>query len=111
MKNAVIKYKRIKEEENKQDPQQYRKKMKRYLYDARDYATMYPYYIKLLKDAEQHEFEKFLQERWERGKNTKEQRGTQEEDNVLQSNSFLEDVINALCNPNVIHKAAEILLK
>jgi len=77
---------------------------------AKHLTEVYPHHVKLLEDAEHQEFKKFLQERRERNKNIKEQREAKE-GVISQFDPFLEDLINALCHPDVVNKAAEILLK
>jgi len=81
------------------------------VWTAKHLTEVYPHHIKLLEDTEHQEFQKFLQERRERNKNIKKQREANKGDIIPQFNPFLEDLINALCHPDVINKAAEILLK
>lgn len=77
---------------------------------ARDMSEMYPRHVSLLEDATEQEFDEFLKERRESNRNV-EKRKAQEAETAAQFDSFLEDIINALCHPDVINKAAGILLE
>ncbi|XP_025268884.1 HSPB1-associated protein 1 isoform X2 [Camponotus floridanus] len=89
------------------------KKFKPTIWTAEDLAEQYPDYIKVLHDAEEHEFKKFIEERMKRNKQYLLNEETASEDHVSnpQYDPFLESLINALCHPDVISKAAQILLE
>ncbi|GAB1868354.1 HSPB1-associated protein 1 [Camponotus japonicus] len=89
------------------------KKFKSTIWTAEDLAEQYPDYIKVLHDAEEHEFKKFIEERMKRNKQYPLNEETASEDHVSnpQYDPFLESLINALCHPDVISKAAQILLE
>lgn len=81
---------------------------------AEDLAEKYPNYIEVLRDAEEHEFKEFIEERLKRDEQKYlPNEETTSEDHVSnpEYDSFLESVINALCHPNVISKAAQVLLE
>lgn len=67
----------------------------------------------MLPDAEEHEFKEFIEERWKRDEKNPSEETSTSEDCVPnpQYESFLESIINALCHPEVISKAAEVLLE
>ncbi|XP_012529234.1 HSPB1-associated protein 1 [Monomorium pharaonis] len=80
---------------------------------AKELAEEYPYYIKLLPDADEKEFKEFIEERRKRDDekdlSDKESASGDHIPNP-QYDSFLESLINALCHPEVVRKAAKILL-
>lgn len=68
----------------------------------------------MLHDAEEHEFKEFIEERLKRNKQKyPSDEETASEDDVSNPpyDSFLESVINAFCHPDVISKAAQVLLE
>jgi len=90
------------------------KKLKPEIWTAKNLAEQYPTYIELIPDAEAHKFEEFLRERRNRDKNKfPPDIETASADCIPnpQYDSFVESIINALCHPEVIDKAAEILLE
>lgn len=68
----------------------------------------------MLRDAEEHEFKEFIEERLKRD-NQKDplDEETTSEDYVSnpQYDSFLESLTNALCHPDVISKVTQVLLE
>ncbi|KAH0947072.1 hypothetical protein HN011_008095 [Eciton burchellii] len=107
VESAIIEYKEAERRNNRQIPEE---KKSNVAWTAKHLTEIYPHHVKLLEDAEHQEFKKFLRERRERNKNIKEQKETKEGD-IPQFDPFLENLINALCHPDVVNKAAEILLK
>lgn len=90
------------------------KKFKPEIWTARRLAEQYPTYIEFLPDVEDHKFEEFLRERRNRDKDKyPPDTETASADCIPnpQYDSFVESIINALCHPEVIDKAAEILLE
>ncbi|KAL6432493.1 hypothetical protein ACFW04_006819 [Cataglyphis niger] len=90
------------------------KKFKPTIWTAEDLAEQYPNYIELLHDAEEHEFKEFIEQRLKKNKQKYPlDEETASEDDVSNPpyDSFLESVINALCHPDVISKAAQVLLE
>ncbi|XP_072746912.1 HSPB1-associated protein 1 [Anoplolepis gracilipes] len=90
------------------------KRFKSTIWTAEDLAEQYPNYIEVLHDAEEHEFKEFIEERLKKD----EQKYSPAEDTASenhisnpQHDSFLESLINALCHPDVISKAAQVLLE
>lgn len=91
------------------------KRVRYTLWTVEDLVKQYPKNIKVLHDLEDHELQRFLREKRERFP----------ESNVIQElpqksidikmippfGTSLESIINALCHPDVINKAAELLLK
>lgn len=79
-----------------------------------DLVTQYPKYIKTLYDLEHYRLQNFLQEKRER---FAESNLTQELPQrsidikmIPPHGTSLESIIDALCHPDVINKAAELLL-
>ncbi|XP_029661333.1 HSPB1-associated protein 1 isoform X1 [Formica exsecta] len=91
------------------------KKFKPTIWTAEDLAEQYPNYIEVLHDAEEHEFKEFIEERLKRNKEkySLDEKIASEDDisNPNHYDSCLESVINALCHPDVISKAAQVLLE
>lgn len=89
------------------------KRFKPTIWTAEDLAEQYPDYIEVLHDAEEHEFKKFIEERLKKNKQYSLDEETASEDHISnpQYDPFLESLINALCHPDVISKAAQILLE
>ncbi|XP_070156317.1 HSPB1-associated protein 1 [Polyergus mexicanus] len=90
------------------------KKFKPTIWTAEDLAEQYPNYIEMLHDAEEHEFKEFIEERLKRNKEkySADEKTTSEDDiSNPHYDSCLESVINALCHPDVISKAAQVLLE
>lgn len=90
------------------------KKFKPEMWTAKSLAEKYPTYIELVPDAEDLKFREFLEERRNRDKNKYlPDVETASADSIPnpQYDSFIESIINALCHPDVISKAAEILLE
>ncbi|CAL1675198.1 unnamed protein product [Lasius platythorax] len=90
------------------------KRFKPTIWTAEDLAKQYPNYIEVLRDAEEHEFKEFIEERLKRD-NQKDplDEETTSEDYVSnpQHDSFLESLTNALCHPDVISKVTQVLLE
>ncbi|XP_012055115.1 PREDICTED: HSPB1-associated protein 1 [Atta cephalotes] len=81
---------------------------------ATELAEEYPYYVKLLPDAKEHEFKEFIEERRKRDKEKYPSEETSASGDYIpnpQYDSFFESLINALCHPEVISKAAKVLLE
>jgi len=81
---------------------------------ATELAEEYPYYVKLLPDAEERKFKEFIEERWKRDKEKYPSEETSASGDYVpnpQYDSFFESLINALCHPEVIGKAAKVLLE
>ncbi|XP_012235128.1 HSPB1-associated protein 1 [Linepithema humile] len=90
------------------------KKFKPDMWSAKSLAEQYPTYVELVPDAEARKFEEFLRERRNRDKDKyPPDRETASADCIPnpQYDSFVESIINALCHPEVIDKAAEVLLE
>ncbi|XP_050460442.1 HSPB1-associated protein 1 [Cataglyphis hispanica] len=90
------------------------KKFKPTIWTAEDLAEQYPNYIELLHDAEEHEFKEFIEQRLRRNKQKyllDEETASEDDVSNPPHDSFLESVINALCHPDVISKAAQVLLE
>ncbi|XP_032680494.1 HSPB1-associated protein 1 [Odontomachus brunneus] len=86
---------------------------KRVKYTMEDLVTQYPKYIKPLHDLKDHGLQKFLQEKRER---FPENDFNQELERLINIKAIpplrtsLESIIDALCHPDVVNKAAELLL-
>ncbi|XP_011644560.1 HSPB1-associated protein 1 isoform X1 [Pogonomyrmex barbatus] len=81
---------------------------------ASELAEEYPYYIKLLPDADDQKLKDFIEERRKRDKEKYPSEETTASGDYIpnpQYDSFFESLINALCHPEVISKAAKILLE
>ncbi|KAM0730102.1 HSPB1-associated protein 1 [Formica fusca] len=90
------------------------KKFKPTIWTAEDLAEQYPNYIEVLHDAEEHEFKEFIEERLKRNKekySPDEKIASEDDISNPHYDSCLESVINALCHPDVISKAAQVLLE
>nr|XP_033338329.1 HSPB1-associated protein 1 isoform X1 [Megalopta genalis] len=92
------------------------KKIKHTAWTATDLAAEYPYYVKLLKELETSELKELLRIKRERfledsaeplsGCSSELSRDTQE----TAIHKLSEDVVNALCHPDVINKVTDLLL-
>ncbi|RLU14712.1 hypothetical protein DMN91_012599 [Ooceraea biroi] len=117
VENAVIDYKEMEEKKNNErnleetQEKSSRKRRRADIWTAKELAEEYPDHVELLKDARSDEYTKFLEERRERDTSIRNQGMTENINNAPQFDSFLEDLINALCHPDVINKAANILLE
>lgn len=117
IESAVIEFKKKEDQEKKNNeptPAEHkdrRKIFKSVACTAKDLTEMCPEHVQLVKDAERDEFKEFLRIRRQREENIREENQMKKEDNVPPFNLFLEDVINSLCHPDVITKAAEKLLE
>lgn len=80
---------------------------------AENLVTQYPDYVKPLCDLEGHELQNFLREKRERFPQSTirklSERSIDTETMPLHQTS-LESIVNTLCHPDVINKAAELLL-
>lgn len=68
----------------------------------------------MLPDAEEHEFKEFIEERWKRDEEKYPSEKTSASGDYVpnpQYDSFFESLMNALCHPEVISKAAKVLLE
>lgn len=68
----------------------------------------------MLPDAKEHEFKEFIEERRKRDKEKYPSEETSASGDYIpnpQYDSFFESLINALCHPEVISKAAKVLLE
>ncbi|XP_011878160.1 PREDICTED: HSPB1-associated protein 1 [Vollenhovia emeryi] len=84
------------------------------LQTASELAEEYPFYVKALPDADKSEFEEFLEEKRKRDREKYPSEETSASGDFVpnpQYDSFFESIINALCHPEVISKAAEVLLE
>ncbi|CAK9822335.1 HSPB1-associated protein 1 [Anthophora retusa] len=93
------------------------KKMRCNTWTAEDLATEYPLYVKLLREFSKTELEEFLKMKMERFSGDIEslKDNTSKTDIDVQNTYFStqqlsENILNALCHPDVINKVAELLL-
>ncbi|XP_011159695.1 HSPB1-associated protein 1 [Solenopsis invicta] len=80
---------------------------------TKELAEEYPHYVKLLSDADEQEFKEFIEERRKRYDEKDPSDRESASGNYIpnpQYDSFYESIINALCHPEVVRKAAKILL-
>lgn len=88
------------------------KRFKPTIWTTEELAEQYPNYIEVLRDAGEHEFKKFIEERLKRNKQCPLDEETASKDHISNpQDPFLESLTNALCHPDVIRKAAQILLE
>lgn len=117
VERAVVERTREEEEEEKEEEKSEAEipaKRLKLPHTATELAEEYPYFIKLLPDAEEHEFKEFIEERWKRDKEKYPSEETTASGDYVpnpQYDSFFESLINALCHPEVISKAAKVLLE
>ncbi|XP_077269995.1 HSPB1 associated protein 1 [Temnothorax americanus] len=113
---AVLELTQEMEEEKKAEPVPKipAKRPKPKLQTATELAEEYPYYVKLLPDVEKHKFKEFIEERRKRDKEKYPSEETSASGDYIpnpQYDSFFESLVNALCHPEVIGKAAKVLLE
>ncbi|XP_017879809.1 HSPB1-associated protein 1 isoform X2 [Ceratina calcarata] len=100
--------------ENIEDEESSLKKMRRTVWTAKDLAAEYPDYVKLLHEFGKTDLEKFLRLKRERfseellkGNSSATDTGA---DNYSPRQQLSENIVNALCHPDVINKVTELLL-
>ncbi|XP_031833603.2 HSPB1 associated protein 1 isoform X1 [Nomia melanderi] len=92
------------------------KKVKHTEWTADDLVEQYPQYVKMVKDLETSEMKELLRMKRKRFPNNSDVSVlscTSKSDNNVQDTSIhklSEDIINALCHPDVINKVTDILL-
>lgn len=118
VENAIEKYEQVSnKQKNKNQESTFQKpiakKIKSEVWTAKSLAEKYPKYVQLVPDAEDIKFKAFLEERRNRDRFKCVPDVETGAANCIpnpQYDSFFESIVNALCHPEVISKAAEILI-